>query len=1091
MARKVAQPPIDLAAVSWSNRIKQLTDAGATPAQLRKAAPIIRQDVRSVRTGGQGMSNDEALLSVASAIKGSPVLKKHEDSGWSPGDLWGDTVHDIKDLTTQVIPGLARFVVNLPNEIGETAHYLGGATRKWEKRHGYDPNVKDAFGELRNIAHTPIIGFIPGVHTAAGLTTPQGRMSLLHHPVQTALDVLPWAQGVSKTLGLAGKAGAVEGSATEAALQAKPIKALYRGLVPEATRADIGVGTTNFLRKMKLDPESFPFSRHKAWADRTARAEFNGLMEAYGVNDLLKDYTPEELQLLHHEARFPDEHPNITPEHQHVIERVEAFDHALAKANPQLHHIPINGVNYVYHESSPVFKKYNAMLDAEANYHEIADTVNEGNLDTKTAERRVNRAREKAEDAQKQFDETAKVNPPAAYLPMVERKMGEYARTHVKAATDESGHPLPQEHVDRAIRDLDMHWLHEHVDPATWEEIRADARAGWQDIVAEAKARGEKPPTWVHNVDTTVQDAGINVLPDPVTTRKMTQVKESIGDLKPGVQNLGVAMTRTLEEYVKDRSTRAFYEQWIKPRERTLAELRPELENEVARLERRGRMPRNLSEAGKLDYVLRRNFVQGGHENLYGRGQAEITGRNTAAAGKEAAQAAGMEAPTYLPRNVANILDDLDRSLSNHALMRASRKGTQVYKTSVMAFSLKHMMHILLGGTMFLAGRGGLDEIFKLPEAIRMVREGRLPNEVSPHLDINTPTENFDVYRGNKLGKLYMSGPGKLAEKIARFDEFVTNVQRADALLSGEARALRKGMTPAAAREAGLQHAYKALVDIDGMNPWERNVVRQVFPFYAFMRHTLKYILTYPIDHPMRAAMLSRISDIEAKDFGSGLPQQLQSLFYIGTPDVEGNQTGVEMKQFNPFRDTGSYFTLAGFLQSLNPALSIPFTAMGLDKFTGSTGLYPDVEVDPKTGNLIAKRPPNAPWNALTTVVPELDAIDHFAGLTQDMRDLKARNPEAYKNRLWATLFLPFQPKRVNKGEEAAGMQRNELAVMQQEVARATRTGDTSALDKYPLIPYQGQLIPPKILEAFIKAAQKKRPNVSPKSALPQVKLVR
>lgn len=1090
MARQGPQAPIDLAGQAWAGRLKQLTSAGVTPQQIRKAAPIIRADVRSVRTGGQGMSNDEALLSVVSAIKGHPVLQKKENSGWSPIDLVGDAVHDIKDLTTQAIPGLARFVVNLPDEIGETAHYLAGASRKWEKKHGYDPNVGGGLsgiaGELRNLAHTPIVGFIPGVHTAAGLTTDAGRMSLLHHPIQTTLDVLPWAAGASKALGLAAKAGAVEGSAAEAALQARPIKALYRGLVPEATRADIAAGTTGILRKMKMDPQSFLFSRHKAWADRTARKEFNAMMDAYGVNDILKDYTPDDLQLLAHEAQFPDEHPNITPEHTHVLERVDAINHALVSKNPQLHYIPIDGVKYVYHESSPVVKTYYKMLDAEAQATEMSDLVNEGNLDTKTAERRMNRASEKATDAQEAFDTAAKANPPASYIPMVERKMREYARTHALANKDATTH------VDTVLADLDQDWMHQHVDPVAWEQIRADARAGWQDIVREAKARGEKPPTWIHQVDTTVQDAGINVLPDPVTMRKMTQVKERIGDLKPGVQNLGVSLTRSMEEYIKDRSTRAFYEQWIKPHEKTLEELRPELENEVARLERRGKMPRNLSEAGKLDYVLRRNFVQGGHENLYGRGQAELTGRNTTLAG-DAVDESGMpvEAPKYLPRSTANILDELDKSLSNHMLMRASRKGTQVYKTSVMAFSLKHMMHILLGGAMFLAGRGGIDEIFKLPEAIRMVKEGRLPNEVSPHLDINTPTENFAVYKGSKLGRLYMSGPGKLAEKIARFDEFVTNVQRADALLAGEARALRKGMTPAAAREAGLQHAYKALVDIDGMNPWERNVVRQVFPFYAFMRHTLKYILTYPIDHPLRASILSRISDIEGKDFGSGLPQQLQTLFYIGEPDAEGNQTGVEMKQFNPFRDTGSYFTLAGFMQSLNPALSIPFSAMGIDKFTGSTGLYPDVEVDPKTGNLIAKRPPNAPWNAVTTIVPELDAIDHFFGLTKDMRDLKARNPEAYKNRLWATLFLPFQPKRANKGEEAAGMQRNELAVMQQEVARATRTGDTSALDKYPLIPYQGQLIPPQILEAFLKAAKKKRPNVSPKAALPQVKLVK
>lgn len=1562
-----ARSPIDIAADNWADRIDSLVASGVKKKRItQRVIPLMQEDLAKVKAGGAGVGNESAVLQVGSALAGKPLLApKPEKSGWSPDDFFGDVTGDIADLTWRGIPALARYAADLPNKTGQaieaTPHILGG-DNKWLKEHGYETqDGANDMAKLRNYAKTPIFDLIPGLHTASSATTPEGRMELAHHPVSTALDILPDAQVIAKGVGLAGKVGATEGSALEAAAEAKPVKALYRTVVPEARRAAIAEKTVSGLRKVGLDPQSFGLARGLDIEHRKTRLAFEKSLKDNPIIDDIAKLPDEERTLLAHEAAYPDQHPELSVEHERMLERIQDFNDRLAEGNPNLttiertREVPVaeeppaaetpegppaghrrlyratrsdgsiidtgadvqdklffadtpegakkygdqvsyidvpegiadknysnavydlssespdptgrhytlpkdyvegklkpvedpltstnpipddvkpdlmkardlrrramagegdnliaqaeqiendvldrveapidpktgrksfdfgyddtgasnigyeggyyaggkgrgtrdttpeqaaeetaylqerqanmdrdyvreedrrkgarreepraggrrasdaqsfmeahlmdlrngdpaamNAINDVYRQLSPearqqflaeqnaefrrlpeeaqaqrevqaqkaeeagldelaaawrkdvdtpglepppgtaeeaariekelqeytkqggrkgeykvkaveeaarargegfdtpkpktrevtdryvypsdseVARAHRAMVAAEEKAKGVTaageqrlrgeealqvtrdlknvdvhagrvrraearvesarqavakaqQAAEHGRGATRTLDnsltrlekamknleyrqgkaaeagakldntrnrsidaqvRKMDKAKTSAMDKAETFEEAFKKNPPANMVPILERIIREKVQRLAEGQpwpVGPDGQPLhvsevvsAADYIDDATRQIQRHDMRNLLSEQEYADIRRDVLQNWQKVADEGYH-----PVWTHNVE--VERAGYVPTTKPLPTRnaRLSQVRERVGDLTPHIDDIAVSMTHALAEHIRDVATKRYLGEYIQPHTRTWSDIAPELHRTVDILQSKGKIPRGLDEAGALQYALNRDWVEWNPEAIFETQKPKLTG--TATVG---------DTKTYLPRNIAKIADDLI-GYEPGPIAKGAGAVSRLYKTSIMAFSMKHMAHILFGGTVFLGLRGGIEEAMSLGKAIRMVKEGEMPAELSRHLDIDTPDQLFQYSAGNKLGQMYAKSLGNVAKAKMKFDEFVSNVQRTTAYLGEESRGLKRGMSAAEAKELGLRHAYKTLVDIDGMNPLERNVLRQVMPFYAFMRHTLKYILTYPIDHPMRAAILSRMSDIEQKDWNSGLPEQLQSLFFLGSPDKNGNVTGIEMRQFNPFRDTGSYFTLAGFFKSIHPAAALPFTLAGGDKFTGASALYPEVEYDERTGNLVAKRPKNAPWEVLETIVPEAGIIDHFAGLTQDLKDLKARDPEAYKARLWQMAFVPFEPKRVNVANEAAEIQAARLAVAQQDVSNAFQSGRTGSLQQYQMVPYQGELVPPENITNVINYLQQIRPDVAPRSVIPQTELSR
>ena len=131
-----------------------------------------------------------------------------------------------------------------------------------------------------------------------------------------------------------------------------------------------------------------------------------------------------------------------------------------------------------------------------------------------------------------------------------------------------------------------------------------------------------------------------------------------------------------------------------------------------------------------------------------------------------------------------------------------------------------------------------------------------------------------------------------------RFTNYISDMQRAIAYLDGMKAAGRKGyfhdavsgeridMTAERAQWEGMQAAERVMGNLQAMTPLERSVARKIMPFYGWTKHILKYILTYPVDHPWRAMYLSTLATQNTDTFSSGLDERMQLLFFLGQPDA-------------------------------------------------------------------------------------------------------------------------------------------------------------------------------------------------------------
>lgn len=249
-------------------------------------------------------------------------------------------------------------------------------------------------------------------------------------------------------------------------------------------------------------------------------------------------------------------------------------------------------------------------------------------------------------------------------------------------------------------------------------------------------------------------------------------------------------------------------------------------------------------------------------------------------------------------------------------------------------------------------------------------------------------------------------------------------------------------------QRAGIDLSNKVLQDWDSMLPWERHVLRNVVPFYGWMRHITKYVATFPIDHPWRAAILTTYARIEDQDRQDPLGDRFQSIFWLGTPGDDGRQLTLNTAGINPFQSVGDMFTFAGFLSQLSPAFSSVLEMAGVDMTTASSQLYPEMTYDPESGRLVAVR--KSPAEALAgAFIPQSEGLLGAMGFSKDMRQLAITDPEAWRSRIMVSLGVPLSPRFRSKQEEIvkAEVARNKAAT--NAVTRAIRTGEWAEADRY------------------------------------------
>ncbi len=329
-------------------------------------------------------------------------------------------------------------------------------------------------------------------------------------------------------------------------------------------------------------------------------------------------------------------------------------------------------------------------------------------------------------------------------------------------------------------------------------------------------------------------------------------------------------------------------------------------------------------------------------------------------------------------------------------------------------------------------------------------------SDVVPPLG-RTADQMLNAEVGTYMGKFWAAtkagqGLRKALDKSFALNEFVDNWYRSMAYLHGKTKAERGGLSETAALEEGVRAANRVLTDWDSLVPFERQILRTVFPFYGWMKHILKFTLSLPVDHPVRLSIIARFADNEIKDEGTGVPERFRQLYHFGTPDQFGNIMAINYRGTNPFSDVANYTTLAGFFGQLNPLIGGVAEAAGISGASGRADLYPEQTYDPETGKLIAKGG-NVLETVATTVLPPLQVLTDRLGMSaDDLRALKINNPQAYRNRVISALGFPALPQKFNLGRETALAEVARRTATNRAYSSALKSGDWRAASRYPQV---------------------------------------
>jgi hypothetical protein len=505
-----------------------------------------------------------------------------------------------------------------------------------------------------------------------------------------------------------------------------------------------------------------------------------------------------------------------------------------------------------------------------------------------------------------------------------------------------------------------------------------------------------------------------------------------------------------------------------------------------------------LSKHASLDREMKEKFEKVDPRSLFSSAKAVATG-------------VSFNADVYVPRDImAAVRANFDAMKpTNNPLIRGYARATGIFKYSLLNFSPRYQMHIAGGGSMLLLLRGNIWEIVPnvsaalgmavqdtaslqewatrghvrrtviqplldhfTQKAERLGQHG-IPGQIAhslPEADTQGLQQAFAYASGHKIGKWLdeaMSKRGLSAGlEVANFN---ANMLRALAYLS-------KG-----GGEEGIAFANKVFADMNSLTPAERSLIKYVIPFYGWTRHILKFVSTYPADHPYRAMVLANATQQYWEEWDSGFPQKLIYLFSLGTPDAQGNVKVDDLRQLDPLRNVVDIFTMAGAMSALNPAFQTMLQGFGIDPVTAQPdNIYSTFTYDSFSGALQANRPSplQLAANGVFNFIPESSVLDHFLQLSSYTRYLAQNEPALYRQQLYQALNVPWVPYNVNVYQTIARTEAHQYTVAKDLVQTTSGTGamysadpnsaDWGALFKYAYVPYQSWMVQPAALRYWV-----------------------
>lgn len=296
-----------------------------------------------------------------------------------------------------------------------------------------------------------------------------------------------------------------------------------------------------------------------------------------------------------------------------------------------------------------------------------------------------------------------------------------------------------------------------------------------------------------------------------------------------------------------------------------------------------------------------------------------------------------------IPKRIREELSsDSLKWLTDRTAYKALRRGNQMWKMWVLPFSPKWLTGNVIGNMIQAtvhAGIGPIELAKRMRDVVRAEGGGMAgiralwdqegvpdwaPNEIANHGLSFSEWRLMNDYMDEHAPRTRV---GQVVARVAgasyKLNEFVDNMHRSAVYLSK----LGDGVP----REAALTATLNALGDFTRLSPIERNIVREILPFFAWLRHQTEATLRLPINSPGRAAILFKLSamyrDPQAGDLadviGSKIPLGGNLFMDFGTisPLASVNES-------SPFLD----FDPRTLGQSVSPFLKFGIAALtGID----------------------------------------------------------------------------------------------------------------------------------------------------------------
>jgi hypothetical protein len=371
--------------------------------------------------------------------------------------------------------------------------------------------------------------------------------------------------------------------------------------------------------------------------------------------------------------------------------------------------------------------------------------------------------------------------------------------------------------------------------------------AGAKETMQALRAAGHEP-LFVHRVSPAARGS-IN-FPQPLrgldrrTVAAIGQVKARTFDSAPYVHDLGVALSHQALEWVNRRAATNFLGEFLRtapiegetvaPFARTRAQLTAQYAG--AGRARKAFDPA-LDEAELIDRRINKEWERFDPKSLP----------------PEVARDLGIdrlidaEIP-YLPRPLMRNLRMFIRPPEFHAILDVPMAA---FRTSVVALAPRAQLNNVIGGAVVLAARTDPSVWAKFRPAMEMLRTARAggPLDVPASFRAtfgSTTNEllqmNYDA--GTRLAELWKQATDRpapaaglkagrgMVRKSLELNGFFDDLYRSMAYLYGTDKAITKGIGKAEAQAAGEALARRTLMSWDQSTPFERTIMRSIFPFY-------------------------------------------------------------------------------------------------------------------------------------------------------------------------------------------------------------------------------------------------------------------